>query len=81
MLLTEWNWDDAREVWQEESREEGWEKGRKEGQEKGREEGREIGREEGENTVLELMEQGYTAEQIRLKLAAVKSDRTETAGK
>ena len=23
MLLTEWNWDDAKEVWQEEAREEG----------------------------------------------------------
>ena len=23
MLITEWNWDDAREVWQEEAREEG----------------------------------------------------------
>ena len=23
MLITEWNWDDAKEVWQEEAREEG----------------------------------------------------------
>jgi predicted transposase YdaD len=61
MLLTEWNWDIAREVWQEESREEG--------------------REEGRNELLELMEQGYSAEQIRLKLAAVKSERVGTAGK
>jgi SOS response regulatory protein OraA/RecX len=29
MLLTEWNWDDAREVWQEEAREEGREEGKK----------------------------------------------------
>ncbi len=28
MLLTEWNWDDAKEVWQEEAKEEG----RKEGE-------------------------------------------------
>jgi hypothetical protein len=36
MLSTEWNWDDAKEVWQEEAREEG----REEGLEKGREEER-----------------------------------------
>jgi predicted transposase YdaD len=35
MLLTEWNWDDAREVWQEEAWEDGWEKGREDGWEKG----------------------------------------------
>ena len=40
MLITEWNWDDAKEVWQEEAREEG----RKEGLEKGREEKRTIAR-------------------------------------
>lgn len=61
MLLTEWNWDDAKEVWQEEAREEG----------------EKIGEKIGENKVLELMEQGYTAEQIKAKL----STRTETAGK
>jgi hypothetical protein len=31
--------------------------------------------------VLELVKQGYSVEQIEAKLAAVKSDRTETAGK
>ena len=31
MLITEWNWDDAKEVWQEEAREEGLTKGRLEG--------------------------------------------------
>jgi predicted transposase/invertase (TIGR01784 family) len=30
MLLTEWNWDDAKAVWQEEAREEGREEGREE---------------------------------------------------
>jgi len=30
MLTTEWNWDDAKEVWQEEAREEAREKERKE---------------------------------------------------
>jgi hypothetical protein len=30
MLMTEWNWEDAREVWEEEAREEGREEGREE---------------------------------------------------
>jgi len=30
MLTTEWNWDDAKEVWQEEAMEETWEKAQKE---------------------------------------------------
>jgi hypothetical protein len=38
MLLTEWNIEDAKEVWREEALEEGLEKGREEGLEKGREE-------------------------------------------
>ena len=50
MLLTEWNWDDARDVWQEEAREEG--------------------REEGQKYILDLVKQGYTAEQIEGILAA-----------
>jgi predicted transposase YdaD len=37
--------------------------------EEGREDGREEGREEGQDTVLELMEQGYNAQQIRDMLA------------
>jgi predicted transposase/invertase (TIGR01784 family) len=41
MLLSEWNWDDAKEVWQEEAREEGIGIGREEGIGIGREEGRE----------------------------------------
>jgi len=40
MLLTEWNWDDAKQVWYEEGMEEGLEKGREEGREEGKEEGR-----------------------------------------
>ena len=35
MLLTEWNWDDAKEVWQEEAREEGLAEGREEGRAEG----------------------------------------------
>jgi flagellar biosynthesis/type III secretory pathway protein FliH len=72
MLLTEWNWDDAKEVW--------FEEGREEGLAEGREEGLAEGREEVQNLVLELMEQGYTAEQIKAKLAALNSGRAETAG-
>jgi hypothetical protein len=34
MLMTEWNWDDAKEVWQAEAREEGLEKGLEEGAKK-----------------------------------------------
>jgi hypothetical protein len=34
MLITEWNWDDAKEVWQDEAREEGREEGRQELQQK-----------------------------------------------
>jgi hypothetical protein len=41
----------------------------------------EEGREEGQNMVLELLEQGYTPEQIKTKLAAIKTAGTETAGK
>jgi len=29
MLLSEWNWDDAKRVWQEEAREDTWEKAQK----------------------------------------------------
>jgi hypothetical protein len=61
MLLEEWNLDDAKKAWQEEA----WKEGRKEG------------REEGQNVVLELVKQGYTAEQIEAKLTL----KTETAGK
>jgi hypothetical protein len=73
MLVTEWNWDDALAV----REEEGWKKGREEG----RDEGREEGVEEGQNMILELMKQGYSAEQIEAILAEGKSAGTEIAGK
>jgi predicted transposase YdaD len=38
MLITEWNWDDAKEVWYTEGREDGWNKGLEEGLSKGLEE-------------------------------------------
>jgi hypothetical protein len=53
MVLSEWNLDEAKEVWQEEARDEG----------------RIEGRVEGEAKVLELVKQGYTAEQIEARLA------------
>lgn len=52
MLMTEWNWDDAKEVWFEE------------------------GLEKGRDQVFTLIEQGYTLEQIKAKLAADESGRT-----
>jgi flagellar biosynthesis/type III secretory pathway protein FliH len=76
MLLDEWNWDDAKEVWQEEAREEGlllgMERGMERGKEKGKEKGLLLGREEGaaeeRNRLLNLMKQGYTAEMIEKML-------------
>jgi SOS response regulatory protein OraA/RecX len=49
MLTTEWNWDTALKV----SKEEGLETGRK------------MGREEDQKEILALIEQGYSAEQIK----------------
>jgi hypothetical protein len=46
MLLEEWDWEEAKEVWREEAME------------------------EGRNQILELVKQGYTAEQIEAKLIA-----------
>jgi hypothetical protein len=54
MLLTEWNIDDAKAVWQEEAHEEGMEKG----MERERE------------SILTLIRQGYTLEQIEKTLAS-----------
>jgi predicted transposase YdaD len=65
MLITEWNTAEYGEVQREE----------------GREEGLQEGREEGQDLVLELLDQGYTAEQIRSVLAAAKAADAETAGK
>jgi hypothetical protein len=46
-----------------------------------REEGREEGMERGQNMVLELVEQGYTPEQIRARLEAARTEAAGTAGK
>ena len=64
MLLTEWNLDDAKEVWWEEA----WEEGEKKGREKTLHE------------VLELLKQGYRADQIEAELSAGTVE-TKTAGK
>jgi hypothetical protein len=50
MLLTEWNWTDAKEVWQQEARTEG--------------------RMEERREILDLLEQGYTADQIKAMLSS-----------
>jgi hypothetical protein len=59
MLLEEWNLDEAKEVW----REEGWEQGLEKGMEQGREQ------------FLELINQGYTIEQLKAKLTGDSQDR------
>jgi len=56
MLTTEWNWETAKEVWQEEARE------------KGLEEGLEKGREEGREEILKLFEQGLSVDEIKERL-------------
>ncbi|MDR3355568.1 MAG: Rpn family recombination-promoting nuclease/putative transposase [Spirochaetaceae bacterium] len=66
MLLTEWNWDDAREVWQQEARAEG----RMEGLTEGRAEGLTEGRMEDRREILDLLEKGYTVEQLKALLSS-----------
>jgi hypothetical protein len=57
MLMTEWNWDDARDVWKEEAREEGIAEGREEGKAEGREE------------VLELLKtKGYDTSELEAEM-------------
>ncbi|MHC6204724.1 hypothetical protein ACYULU_16215, partial [Breznakiellaceae bacterium SP9] len=66
MLTTEWDLDTALAVrW-----EEGWEDGIEKGREEGREEGIEEGIEIGTDRVLELVDKGYSSEQIKAMLSA-----------
>jgi hypothetical protein len=66
MLMTEWNWDDAKEVWQAEAREEGLSKGLEEGLEKGLEEGLSKGLEEGtKKTAVNALNEGLPVEMIQ----------------
>jgi hypothetical protein len=56
MIFTEWNWDDAREVWEEEAKAQGIQIGEARGEARGIE----IGESRGEAKVLELLKaQGY----------------------
>ncbi|MDR1785767.1 MAG: hypothetical protein LBR23_04795 [Spirochaetaceae bacterium] len=57
MLFTEWNWEDAKEVWQEEAR--------KDGVAIGIQRGREEGREEDRKYILELINSGYSAGELK----------------
>ena len=64
MLLTEWNLDEAKEVW----REEAWEEGREAGREEGREAGWVKGTEAGREYFLGLLNQGLSIDEIKLQL-------------
>jgi hypothetical protein len=56
MLTTEWNWDTAKRVWQDEAREEG------------REEGIGVGLAQGRDEILKLFEQGLSVDEIKGRL-------------
>jgi predicted transposase YdaD len=66
MLTTEWNWDTAKRVWQDEAREEGigvgLAQGREEGIGVGLAQGREEGRVEKQIIAKNLLEKGSTPE-------------------
>ena len=64
MLYTEWNWDTAIEV----AREEAFEDGVERGIEQGIEQGIERGIEKNRQYVLELLNQGISAEEIKQRL-------------
>ncbi|MDR1073989.1 MAG: hypothetical protein LBL45_10000 [Treponema sp.] len=72
MVLTEWNWENARAVWLEESWKDAWEKGWKKGWEKGWKEGLEEGREERDAELLEMIDAGCGIEEIRKRFAGEK---------
>ncbi|GBU29613.1 hypothetical protein R84B8_03186 [Treponema sp. R8-4-B8] len=75
-LTAKWNWDTAKEVWQEEAREEGISVGLAQGREEGREEGisvgltqgREEGREIERKEILKLLRQGLSVDEIEERL-------------
>jgi predicted transposase YdaD len=67
MLLTEWNWDDAKSVWQEEAREDGIVLGEARGEARGREAGIGIGRQE----LLTLWESGVSLPEAKRQLGLV----------
>jgi len=65
MLLTEWNLEDAKEVWREEAREDGLAEGLEQGLEQGREEAQE--------EIFKLLDQGLSKEEIKLRLKGQRS--------
>jgi hypothetical protein len=65
MLFGKWDWDVAKEVWQEEAEERGMERGM--------EKGVAIGEARGEDKVLDLMVKGYDIDQIKEILKRKKS--------
>jgi hypothetical protein len=67
-MLFGWDWDEAKDVWQEEAREDGVAIGEARGIAIGRDEGVAIGEARGESRVLDLMAKGYGLEQIRSML-------------
>ncbi len=85
MLLTEWNWDDAKEVWQEEAFEAGEIKGRREGRQSGLIEGRQSGLKDGEikGLLVAYKEMGIdldvAIEKIIEKFDLTKEDASEKA--
>jgi len=74
MLTTEWNWDDAKEVWQEEAKDEGIAIGTGIGVEKGiaigETKGVEKGRKKRDEEILGLIKKGYTLADIENMLKA-----------
>jgi len=77
MLTTEWNWDTAKEVWQEEAREEGLSKGREEGIGMGLAQGREEGFDEGVlATARNALAQGASVDFIQ-KITGLSLDEIE----
>ena len=68
MLITEWNWDTAKEVWEEEAREKGHEKGFQQGLAAGLEQGLEQGMEKERQRFLDLLNQGLSTEEIKRQI-------------
>jgi len=72
MILTEWNTEDAiafaRKEEREEALQEGHEQGRVVGRKEGRAEGLVDGREEERKHLLELMDQGFSIDEIKKRI-------------
>jgi predicted transposase YdaD len=64
MLLTEWNWDDAKEVWQEEAHARGERVGYERGQEETQQKAEENAKQEKLESARKFKEMGMSIEQI-----------------